>query len=143
MLWLDERKGLACGHWDIGTYQREIPSLKVEIDGLKLLANTLGIARAIENEESTVGTQTGCIVDHLLIGKTEIKHLVEQGDHKAAIAAATTHTSLCGYALIEMGVDARQSREVGLQQIVGTHHKIALLVAFDIDISNLQVAING
>ena len=85
--------------------------------------------------------QTGCIVDHLLVCETEIEHLVEQCDHKTTVAAATTHTGLCRYALVEMGMDTGQSGEVGLEQIIYADHQIALFVAIDGDIGYLQVAV--
>ena len=36
---------------------------------------------------------------------------------------------------------ARHIRKILLQQVVGTHHQVALLVAVDMDVRHLQVAI--
>jgi len=42
-----------------------------------------------------------------------------------------------------MRVYARKGREVLLQQVVGTHHEILLLIAVDDDVRHLQVTVYG
>jgi hypothetical protein len=41
-----------------------------------------------------------------------------------------------------MGVHSGQGREVLFQEVISTNHKILLLVAVDVDVGNLQVAIH-
>ena len=60
---LNERKGLFGRDRDVGTHDGEIPSLQTQIYRLQALANALSIGRFVDNEESTVGSQAGSIVN--------------------------------------------------------------------------------
>jgi hypothetical protein len=42
-----------------------------------------------------------------------------------------------------MCVHARQVWEIGLQQIISPYHEVTLLVALDVDVGDLEVAIYG
>ena len=68
---------LDCLHWDIRTYNGQIPALQVEVYRQEFLADALSIAGLIQDKESTVGAKTCSILDHLLIRKSELELTVE------------------------------------------------------------------
>lgn len=140
---VDECKCLARGDRDVGTYYSQMPSAEGELNGVQPFANALGIAGLTDDEERAVGTQTGGIVDELLLGEPKVPYVVQHAQHIGAVAGASSHACLCGNVLPEVCMDAWQGGEVGLQQLVSTNHEVALLVALNGDVADLQVAIDG
>ena len=139
----DEREGFLRRHRDVGTDYGDMVARQVEVYGLQPLADAFGVGGSAEDEEGAVGAKAGSIAYHLVVAEPQGEHLVQQADGVGAVAGATPHARLCGYALEEVGVDAWHLLKVLLQQVVGAHDEVALLVALDADIRDLDVAVDG
>ena len=117
--------GIFGGDEDVGFDKHEDFAREVEVYGVEHVAYACCKHWGVFDEEGAIGTETGAIVFHLAVGKSEGETFVYRLYGEGCICRTASETRTCGYVFVEYETDGREV-EILFQQVECTDNQIVV-----------------
>ena len=127
---------------DVRLDEPELIAVERELHGAKQVADAVGKGGPVLDKEGTVGTEQSSIGLQLLDGKTQLKGVVEQMQHKGRVRRTAAQSCTRRDMLVEEDVNRRKVILL-IKQSIGTADQVIIIVPLHLYAAHVEVALGG